>query len=266
MRARLSVPGQAGPIPFSCFDNWLSRWTCEEILAGRTYPLLPAIGEVRTVVDVGANCGAASVFFAVAYPDAVVHALEPAGEVYAVLEENASGHRNIEAHRLGLSDTDQRVPLYHGEVDGVTASTTPNAGSTSEEIELRAAGAWLREQGIDSIDILKIDVEGGELPILEDLGDWLPTVRVLYLEYGGRETRQRLERLLAASHSMALGRIMLSHGEVVYVRSDLAGAELERAIGELLRDQVRAAATQPGPGPDPASSPGPASHGPAGRA
>lgn len=40
----------------------------------------------------------------------------------------------------------------------------------SEPVQLRAAGAWAAEQGIDRIDVLKVDVEGCEIEVLTSLG------------------------------------------------------------------------------------------------
>ncbi|MET0902827.1 MAG: hypothetical protein ABWZ52_06285, partial [Acidimicrobiales bacterium] len=71
---RFTVDGDDGaPIDFECGDTLVSRWVCEEILAGKTYPYLPFVPDVRVVFDVGANCGAATVHFARHYPDAAIH-------------------------------------------------------------------------------------------------------------------------------------------------------------------------------------------------
>ena len=66
---RFTVSDEADqPIDFECPDTVASRWTCRAILEGRTYPHIPFVGEVRTALDVGANCGAMTVHLARHHP------------------------------------------------------------------------------------------------------------------------------------------------------------------------------------------------------
>ncbi len=228
---------------FECFDNWLSRWTCDQILAGQTYPQLPAIGDVRTVVDVGANCGAATVYFAKCYPTAVVHALEPAAAAFAMLGRNTRLLPNVRLHNIGLQATDERVPLYAGAVDAITASIYQREGKNtaeSEMVDLRASGRWLAEEGISQIDVLKIDAEGCELAILEHLVDVLPTVKVLYVEYDTTSARRRIDMLLEPTHELCSAMMFLDQGEMIYVSRRVLDADptAEAAIIAHFRDRL----------------------------
>jgi FkbM family methyltransferase len=224
--------GGSPPADFECFDNWLSRWVCENILAGHTYPRLPGIDDVHTVVDVGANCGATSVYFARCFPEAAVHAVEPAAATFALLRRNAEPYPNIRVHNLGLHAVDRRVPLYAGAIDAGTASIFPRHGrntDASEEIQLRAAQAWLDEQGIESIDLLKVDAEGCEADILEDIRDLLPGVSVIYVEYDSTEDRRRIDKLLEPTHDLCHGVLFLDQGEAIYVARELLADEGRRS-------------------------------------
>ena len=64
----------------------VSRWRTD-IFAGTTYPTVPFVSGVKTVVDIGANVGAASVYFAMAYPDAQVYAFEPGSDPLSLLQK-----------------------------------------------------------------------------------------------------------------------------------------------------------------------------------
>lgn len=71
----LTVPGRPEPV---CFEYFLaSRAHILRILQGETYPCLPDIGHIATIVDIGANVGAASIMLAVKDPEARIHAFEP---------------------------------------------------------------------------------------------------------------------------------------------------------------------------------------------
>ena len=220
----LTVPGPRGPLELTCFDNWLSRWASEAILRGQTYPAMPFVKDVRVVVDAGANVGAAASYFAAHYPDAEVHALEPGAEAYELLRVNARRHANLSAHNVGLHAEDQRVPLFRGAVSTSTSSTLRGANTTddAELVTLRAADRWLRAHAIRAIDVLKVDVEGCELPVFRSLADWLPSIKVVYLEYHSADARRELDALLSHTHELALGHLFLAQGEVAYISHELA--------------------------------------------
>jgi FkbM family methyltransferase len=240
---RLTVRGDDGePIEFDCPDTIASRWTSTSILEGETYPYLPFVEDVQVVFDVGANCGAASVHFGRHYPDAVVHAFEPGREARSYLERNVAGLPSVVVHPIGLHSVDRTALLYKGDGDLGMASVirrTVNLDE-SEPVELRAAGGWAAEQGIDRIDVLKVDVEGCEIEVLTSLAALLPTVKVLFVEYDSRHARRALDRLLDETHELYGGRMLLDQGECIYLRGDVANLDqATEMLGELLAATVR---------------------------
>lgn len=211
---------------FSCEDDLASVWVCKAILEGSTYPTFPHLEDVKVVMDVGANCGAASVLLAHAHPDATVHAFEPAAAPLEHLRVNASRSPSIEVHPFGLFDRDDRVPFYTPDTSVMGSiydrDLSPGSGTTST-VELRSARSWLVEQGIERIDVLKVDIEGAELVLLEHLAPLLPDVRVLYVEYDSADLRRDIERLLSDTHHLAYARFLtLDQGEAVYIAEELA--------------------------------------------
>jgi len=236
---KFTIEGDDGkPIDFECADTIVSRWVCNAILAGKTYPRLPFVDDVAVVFDVGANCGAATVYFARHYPGAEVHAFEPGSEPRAFLERNAAAYGNAHVHAIGLHSVDKVVPLYKGKGDSILGSVVPRDVNLdeSELVELRAAAGWAAEQGITRIDVLKLDVELCEVDVLESLVDLLPTVKVLYVEYGSRQIRRDIERILDATHELYEGVMYLDQGECIFIRKDLADLD---AAHEFLKQLVR---------------------------
>jgi FkbM family methyltransferase len=215
----------------------------EGILAGATYPQLPIDVDVATVVDVGANCGAASVYFARCYPDATVHAIEPASAAFALLERNTSSLPNVRRHRVGLHRADEVVPLYHGALDAVTASILPRADKNtaeSEMVQIRDARAWTAENGITSIDVLKLDSEGCEVEILERLGDLLPTIQIAYIEYDSTGARRAIDRILEPTHELCQGLMFLDQGEMIYVARRLLDPDRQAVLVDFFRQRITA--------------------------
>jgi FkbM family methyltransferase len=232
------------PVEFECPDSVASRWTNGPILEGRTYPFLPFLDDVRVVFDVGANCGAASVHFARHHPTATVHAFEPGREARSYLLRNVASLPNVRVHPFGLYSVDRPARLYRGNDDLGKASVIRRHVNLdeSEPVELRAGGAWAADYGIDRIDILKVDVEGCEIEVLEGLAALLPTVKVLYVEYDSRHARKVLGRLLDGTHELYVGNIFLDQGECAYLRGDIADLD---AATEQLRGAFAAALGKP---------------------
>lgn len=222
-------------IEFECPDSIASTWTCTSILQGLTYPFLPFVDDVRVVFDVGANCGAASVHFARHYPDAVIHAFEPGREARSFLQRNVASFANVQVHPIGLYSDDRRAQLYKGDGDLGMASVIRRHVNLddSEPVELRAGGTWADDHGVTRIDVLKVDVEGCEIEVIEGLRALLPTVKVLFVEYDSRHARKALGSLLDRTHELYWGKMLLDQGECVYLRADIA--RLDAAVEVLAR-------------------------------
>jgi FkbM family methyltransferase len=226
---KLTFQWDGEDMEFEHFDNPLSKLMCESILSGTTYRLIPFVRDVGLVMDVGANVGAAAVFFSLAYPDATIHAFEPADRPYRVLKANTEARPNVRAHDFGLYSTDTEVPLYSGIYDSAMSSVVKGEGTGDERelITLRSVRDWLDEHSIATVDVLKIDTEGCEVPLLEALGDLLPSVRVIHLEYHSDDDRKEFDRLLGDTHLLMHGQMLVHLGEVTYVAKDAYESEDE---------------------------------------
>jgi FkbM family methyltransferase len=211
-------------IRFECEDTIASRWVSRDILSGDTYPYLPFVDDVTTILDIGANCGAASVHFARHWPDATIHSFEPGGAQRGALERNTAAFPNVHVHPIGLYSRDDEVPLYKGDGDSGMSSIIRGEWNTDdhEVITLRDAGAWAAEHGVTRADVVKLDVEGVEVDVLEALTALLPTVKLLYVEYDSRVARRRIDEILAPTMELYAAKIYLDQGEVVYLGAEVA--------------------------------------------
>ena len=206
---------------FECFNNYLSKLVCGNILNGETYRPVPFIADVRSIVDIGANVGAASVYFALAYPLAEVHAFEPDPASFDILTKNSKNFRQIHPSNFGLFDADCTKILYQGDEDNVTASVRSSALNTpvGREVILRNARTVL--SSVMRPDIIKIDTEGCEVPILYNARDLILQARLIYLEYHSEMDRKTIDCLLGETHALFQGTIYNPHrGELCYVRRD----------------------------------------------
>lgn len=207
-------------LELECFDNWVSAVTCAGILRGEVYRDMPMLGDVKVVLDVGAYVGASTLYFSRVYPRAEIFAFEPALAPFELLLKNTQSCANVRAHNFGLFSDDREVPLHEGTIDRGTSSVgrSDMAGERSEIVTLRSAKKWLDQSSVERIDVLKVDTEGCEVPILTTLREHLPKTTVIYVEYHNEEDRRAIDRLLAPTHVLVYGKIpMLHRGELTYV-------------------------------------------------
>lgn len=215
-----TIKHPAGQLLFRLFDTPLGQIVSEEVLTGKSYPLVTIQGPINTIVDIGANVGAATVYFALNLPAARIFAFEPSPDCFTLLAANTAGLEQVKAYRYGLFSEDRTAELHLGKGDSVTSSVgnSIEAGRESVPVQLRAAADVFREHGIDEIDILKLDTEGCELPILESIAEWIPRIGVLYVEYHSEPDRLHIDRLLSPTHILYRGTVSRPcRGEFCYV-------------------------------------------------
>ena len=194
-----------------------------EVVEGRPY-LQHGI-EVKpgdVVLDVGANIGVAAAFFAVECGAGLVHSFEPIAPIFAYLEQNLRHFPACIPHNYGLgADSGITDITYYPdicEISGLHADPSRDRsnlrrillghGGSEEQVdeglrgrfstetvrcELRTMSDVLRTESIDQVDLLKLDVEGAELEVLEGIGDrdWPSIKQVvgeLHLDTAGRNT------------------------------------------------------------------------------
>jgi FkbM family methyltransferase len=197
-----------------------------EIMSGRTYPIatLPPGYRIDVIVDAGANVGASALWFLNAAPEARIVCFEPTALNHRCLAANLASFPGAEAHHWGLFSRDRTAELFLGNNQCMQNSLVASVevGATSETIALRRASSEFDRLGLTHVSILKIDTEGCEVPILEDLGERLAMVDQIYVEYHSEEDRRAIDALLADRFSLAFCCAQLVHrGVALYVANDL---------------------------------------------
>jgi FkbM family methyltransferase len=237
--AQATLQGPQGALPFHLFKTEVCFQIANAIFSGATYPNVPFVSDVKTILDIGANVGAASVYLAISYPQAQVYAFEPGRDALALLQKNMQLLRNVSVFPFGLHSRNQTLSLFHGKTDSVESSVFPSlrTDSEGEPTRLVCASEFLSEHGIERIDILKIDTEGCEVPILRSLSRHLPEVKVLYVEYHSERDRRMIDKMLAETHVLWKGNVTFAYrGEFCYLRRDLVPDENETHTCEILLD------------------------------
>jgi FkbM family methyltransferase len=154
--------------------------------------LVPDGVQVRTVIDVGANRGLWTEAALLAFPDAHIHAFEPAAACQAELEGRYARVPRVTLNSTALGAVAGEGVLHSDAPGGGPASLTlrqlDHVGLTmdlEEPVEVSTLDAYVAARGIDRVDVLKIDVEGHELDVLKGAAASLATISVVQFEFGG---------------------------------------------------------------------------------
>lgn len=159
--------------------------TFTKIFLNREYEI-PLAKEPKVIVDAGGNVGYASAFFAVKYPSAKIIAIEPEVANFNLLKQNTSAFPNVTALNAALWPTSGEVNLLDPGVGswGFEAATeaTGTADRSLGKVRAVTVDDIMTQFNVPYIDVLKVDIEGGEKALFEGAPAWLKRVGVVMIE------------------------------------------------------------------------------------
>lgn len=143
------------------------------------WALLAADADV--VLDIGANTGVYALLAQAVKPDAHVVAFEPIDDTIKLLKANIRlNDFPIQVEPVALSDkTGEAEMLFFPEEINYMASLVtdrppPKGKKTGiRTIRTQRLDDYIEEKGLDKIDLVKIDVEGHEIELLEGMGKYI---------------------------------------------------------------------------------------------
>lgn len=136
-----------------------------------SYLFLKLVGPGMTVIDVGANCGQYTLLAGRAVGNGgQVHAFEPIPDTFKLLQEHVRLNHlsNVTLNQCALWNEKTELPLGHG-VEPESALWTVGCADDPERIVVPAIrfDDYAREQRLEHIDLIKMDIEGAEPFMLE---------------------------------------------------------------------------------------------------
>lgn len=145
-------------------------------------------GEVTVVFDVGANVGQSAERFRASYPNARILCFEPVSTTFQELTRRAANWRHVETLQLAFGSMAGPQAMYINSdplssINSFVSASDESRGG-KEMVQVQTLDEFCCKHNIQTIDLLKIDVEGYELEVLRGAERMLSEGRVkaLYLE------------------------------------------------------------------------------------
>jgi FkbM family methyltransferase len=166
-------------------------------------------GAFRMVFDVGANVGGMSTLFMKNFPKATIHAFEPVCSTFAKLRRALGSHPRLALHKIAASDKtgSATIRLFADPAKNTLVSDLADSFRTNpyglERVEMCRLDSFMSAFKVDSIDLLKLDVEGFEANALRGCGENLNPARIryIYLEFHRINKLLKTAPLAANGHS-----------------------------------------------------------------
>ncbi|GHS85277.1 hypothetical protein FACS1894201_04790 [Bacteroidia bacterium] len=183
--------------PFYSREVTSDEWLYVEIFCGGVYDISVEAQPV-CIIDAGANIGLASVYFANRYPTATIIAIEPELENYKMLVQNTKDYSNIIPLQAALWNTITELNLFNPGFTGAGSSSGFMVGADSAQQQLNISvtkehltktitiDKILEDYKIQTVDILKMDIEGAEKEVFENSETWIKNMKSIIVELHDR--------------------------------------------------------------------------------
>ena len=143
------------------------------------------------IIDAGGYIGTSAVELATRYPRCTIVSIEPHSDNFRMLKENTKRYANIVPIHAALSGKRGTAPLMDRGT-GLWGYTIRGEGRIVGTVPTITINDILEQFGTDTINLFKIDIEGGETNLLKDTG-WIKKTKVIMIELHGDEATRMFD-------------------------------------------------------------------------
>jgi len=131
------------------------------------------------IFDLGAHLGETAVLYAEKFPQAAIHSFEPSPKTFLALQAALKAYPNVRPVNIALGDAMGTRTLHMNQSSG-TDSLLSSAGQCSDAamaeltktvvevpVTMQTLDEYCRANDVQFIDLLKMDVQGFELHVLQ---------------------------------------------------------------------------------------------------
>lgn len=133
--------------------------------------ILRNLREADICVDIGANVGVYTVLLAATASQGTVHSFEPAAFHFRVLELNVLANRvsNAILNNCAIGDGSDDVEFYVAQDGGFSSTLDTGRKPIVDKmnVKMTTLDLYCSQARLPRVDVLKVDVEGGEFRVLQ---------------------------------------------------------------------------------------------------
>ena len=170
-----------------CLANATELEILREVFLDGHYEVPTDMPPPQTIVDLGSNIGVSILFFHALFPEARILGVEPDSATYLRLRTNVSRLHNVDTVNVAVAGAAGRREFHRAEQSPLSRFGTGSGGTTVAVVSL---DGLLRDQSMESVDLLKIDIEGAETEALQAF-EGLTSVKGILGEFHGRQSGVR---------------------------------------------------------------------------
>ncbi|WP_027379451.1 FkbM family methyltransferase [Chryseobacterium daeguense] len=145
----------------------------------------------KNIVDLGAHIGMTSIYLSMKYPESKIIAVEASPENFLILKENTKSFKNIECIHAAVYFEDGMVNF-----GGEELSYNQKISEKGTSIRAISMDSLMKEYQLNEINLLKIDIEGGEEELLSKNNLWLGKIENIIIEIHQNYTEEDLKKEL----------------------------------------------------------------------
>jgi FkbM family methyltransferase len=167
-KVRLHWDELAKPIFIRSFGDFS---TIKEIFIDQVYDL-PIGVQPRTIIDLGSNIGLAMCYFSLRFPGVVIWGYEPDPSNWRQLERNSSALERVQTFPLAVSGQRGQALFSADSHRGTSSGLTSELGDGAIVVEACTLDEVIEKTGIETIDLVKFDIEGAEYDVFQSFNGW----------------------------------------------------------------------------------------------
>jgi len=137
--------------------------------------------DIKNIMEIGSLDGRDSLYFKEHYPNANVFCIEGLPSNY---QNYLSNLDTITPINIVIADYDGMITFHHKNINGIHGilNRGDQYGTDTLSLPCKTIKTICKEYKIDSIDLVKIDVEGASYEILNSMGDKLKDIKIMHIE------------------------------------------------------------------------------------
>jgi FkbM family methyltransferase len=182
--------------------------------------------------DIGANIGCHSLIAAEKVGDkGQIHAFEAISKTYKKLQANIelNGFKNIHTNQVAVYNESTTLDFYIANDDNLGMSSIyqrKDISTNREQVEAITLDSYIKENNIEKIDFIKIDIEGAELSAIQGmkvtLKHFKPSLLIEISKEIIHETKQDSIEIISLLHQIGYTMYALSEtGDLIETQTEI---------------------------------------------